>query len=269
MVLSKDFFGAGIYQRMNPIGYVDWYLTDEKTGKITDYGHNENIVVNGARTAIANAILGNSVNFPDYIGVGTGTNTPAAGDTGLQTVYQYNGTNDAKQVSTKFIVSTYKARFGCQFITTEANTTIREIGLFDAADAGTLWARVAVNITKTSASRLTVFWHIQFDRDTDVALKTGTSIAATGTLTSGTDSTLTFSSNVTVVRVENNTSGVVYLKLNGAMSGTPPTGYDYLLPSGSSMQLMNEEIEISTIHAYKVSAGNITLPNNEFVAVGW
>jgi hypothetical protein len=268
-MLSHPFALGKIQQQLVPIGVVTWVLEDVNTGK-KKYGKSNNLVVNTGRVQMANAIINASPLLPDYIGVGTGTTAPAAGDTDLETVFQYDGANNAKQVAAKFVVSTYKARMSTQFLTSEANTTIREIGLFTAANPTyTMWARVAVNITKTSAHRLTIFWHITFERDTDVALKIGTSIAATGTVTQNTDSTLTFASAVTVLRLVNNTGAVLYVRLNGATTGgNPPTTYDYRMANGTSLELMNEEIEITQVNVLSTVA-TFSLPDNKLVCVGW
>jgi hypothetical protein len=268
-MLSNSAITGKIYHSLNPIGVVSWILEDVNTG-IKKYGSSDNLIVNTGRIEMAKAILDQTFAIPDYIGLGTGTTSPAAGDTDLETIFQYDGANNAKQVAGKFIVSTFKARITGQFITTEGNTTIREIGLFSAANTPyTMWARVAVNITKTTSHRLTVFWHITFERDTDVALKVGTSIAATGTVTQNTDSALSFASNVTVLRLVNNTGAVLYVRLNGATTGgNPPTTYDYRMANGDSLELMNEEIEISQVNVLSTIA-TFSLPDNQLVCVGW
>jgi hypothetical protein len=102
-----------------------------------------------------------------------------------------------------------------------------------------------------------------------MAIKTGVSIAATGTITGQTDSTLSFSQTINFIRVINNTGAPVYVKFNGAMTGGPPTGYDYLLANTEEFELFDETLDISNIHVYKDSVGNITLPANTFVAIGW
>jgi len=103
-----------------------------------------------------------------------------------------------------------------------------------------------------------------------MALKVGESIAATGTLTQNTDSTLTFSSPVSIMRMENNTASLIYWKINGAISGgATPTDYDGILQPNSSYETFNESIDISTIHVINVGATIGPLPDNAFVAVGW
>ena len=50
-------------------------------------------------------------------------------------------------------------------------------------------------------------------------------------------------------------------------SGTVPTDYDYRIPSGESRELLNEEIEVSTVHV--VMAEAISMPNNQISIRGW
>jgi len=261
---------GAIKESMEPKGYVRWLLTDIETGELKNSGGQENILVNKTREELASAITGGSVTFPGFIGVGTGTTTPAADDTDLETVSQYNGSNDAKAVDSKSIRSLYTARFVVQFATTEANATIRELALLSAADSGNLWARVAVNITKTSSERLTIYWYIIFDRSLDVAIKSGASIAATGTFFNSTPVTLTFSSAVTIVMLTNNTGTQIFFKINEALDGAdPPADYDGRLADGEKLELLNEEISITTISVWGTALGTAAAPVNTIGCVGW
>tara|TARA_Y100000310_G_scaffold261907_1_gene271436 strand:+ start:3932 stop:4828 length:897 start_codon:yes stop_codon:yes gene_type:complete len=276
-------------------GYVDWELVDEDTGKVVDRGRgytnrwyerlvdkfvpywlakrlplgNENAVVNHARNKLADAVIGTSVTFPQYIAVGTGTNAVGAADTALQTVSQYDGANDAKIANSRSLKGLYTSRIVAQFLITEANITIRELGLFEANDASQdMWARVSVNIVKASSERLNVYWYLAFERRAGLAIKTGESIATTGNVTLDTDSTLTFASAVTILMIVNNTSSKIYFKKNGAMNaGTSPNDYDFILEAGQTYFQSDEEIEVNTIHV--VSPVSITMPDNTLVVKGW
>lgn len=273
-------------------GYVDWELIDDKTGKVVRRGKrrlrllppslytrlpffirrrfplgSENAIVDDGRNQLANAMIGTTVTFPEYMAVGTGTNLVASSDTDLQTISQYDGSNDAKIASGKSLFGNFTSRLSTQFLTTEANVNIRELGLFDAANAGKMWARVNVVINKTSSQRLNVFWYIVFERRSSLAIKTGSSIGATGTSTANTVSTLTFVSAVTVMRIFNNTGGIVYIRLNDALDGTTPTNYDYKLADQDEFELLNEEISISTLSI--LATTTFTMPHNTFVARGW
>ena len=101
-----------------------------------------------------------------------------------------------------------------------------------------------------------------------MALKTGTSIAATGTLTQNTISTLTFGSTITLLRMINNTANDIYFKFNGALVGGAPTIYDGILLANSSYEILDESISIDTISVYTAEATH-TLPRNEYSFVGW
>ena len=261
---------GSILEGMEPRGYVRWTLTDIKTGKFVKSGGQHNLLVNKTREELASSVIGNSVTFPGFIGVGTGTTAPAAADTGLETVSQYNGSNDAKAVDSKSIRSLYTARFVVQFATGEANVTIRELALLSAADAGNLWARVAVNITKTSSERLTIYWYIIFDRSLDVAIKSGASSNATGTFNGSNPATLTFASAITILMMHNNSGAEMYFKINEALdSADPPDDYDGMLDDNETLLLLNEEISITTISVYGANLGTAAAPQNILSCVGW
>ena len=261
---------GGIKEGMEPRGYVRWTLTDAKTGRFKKSGGCHNLLVNKTREQLASAIIGGSVTYPGFIGVGVGTSTPASSDTGIETVSQYNGSNDAKAVDSKSVRSIYTARFVVQFTTGQANTAIKELALLTTADDGDLWARVAVTITKTSSERLTIYWYIIFDRSLDVAIKSGASTAATGTFSNSTPVTLTFASAITVLMLHNNSGTQVYFKINEALDGAdPPVDYDGVLQDNDRFELLNEEISISTVSVWGTALGSAAAPSNVIGCVGW
>ena len=260
---------AGINHFIMPIGYVEWELENIKTGLVTKSGKS-NIVVNYARDRLAQALIGTSVTYPGFISVGTGTTSPSAADTGLVTLSQYDGANDAKAFTSKSVKSIYTARYVTQFTSGEANITIRELGLFDSANAGNMWARVTVNITKTSSEVLTIYWNITFDRSSGVAIKTGASISATGTATSNDKFTATFASAVTVVMLHNNSGNELYYKINEDLDAAkPPVDYDGILQDNERVYFIEEEISISTIALFSAVNNVGVLPINDFAIVGW
>lgn len=135
---------------------------DARTGRITKQIKAHNLVVNTGLNSIAARLSG--VSNPTtkgsitYCALGTGTDAPAAGDTTLQTELI------RKQVSVRSFAANV-AQFRTFFNTSEGNDTIREIGLFGddasaSANSGTLFARLAVNKTKTSAETLTLDWQV-------------------------------------------------------------------------------------------------------------
>jgi hypothetical protein len=118
-----------------------------------------NIACTVGKNSLANRLIGATKGEITYFAVGTGTDAPAAGDTTLGTeIYR-------KQISVRS-VSGAIATFRIFFNTSEANDTLKEIGLFgdDAtvtADTGTLFARAAVDKTKTSSETLTIDWDVE------------------------------------------------------------------------------------------------------------
>jgi hypothetical protein len=72
----------------------------------------------------------------------------------------YDGANQARVADYSLVQGLYNARKTVIFRTNEANDIIREIGLFDAANNGALWARAIVDVNKTSTQILTVYWTI-------------------------------------------------------------------------------------------------------------
>jgi len=66
-----------------------------------------------------------------HLGVGSGANNPALSDTALQTELDRNEITLETLTGNQYIVESF-------FATGEANGTIREIGLFDAAAGGNM-----------------------------------------------------------------------------------------------------------------------------------
>ena len=154
----------GIYRLRDEIGLPEGrvllLLQNTITGKVIEEEY-KNLFVTVGRNAVANRLIGQDKGQITYCALGTGTNAPAAGNTTLQTeVFR-------KLIATREISSVGNniASFTTFYNTGEANATLREAALFgDAAtataDSGTLFARVAINRTKTSADTLTVYWTV-------------------------------------------------------------------------------------------------------------
>lgn len=136
-------------------------IRDAKTGRIKRVKKYHNLIPTVGRTAIAN-YLTDSTPSPatlriNYVALGSGTNAPANGDTTLQTeVYRNAVASQTNSNNIAYITGFYNA--------TETTGTYREAGLFiagtGAADSGTLFSRVAINITKAATESLTLDWTI-------------------------------------------------------------------------------------------------------------
>lgn len=263
VIRSGEGYFERAYARFLPLMLKNWIFD-----RWPELLGTRNAVLNTMRNKLADALIGTSTTFPNFIGIATGTGDVAATDTVLDTPVDYDGANEAKASTSRSLRGQFTSRIVTQFITTEANEDIRQLGLFDAANSGMLWAKVRVTIDKVSSERLTIYWYFTFERRAGLALKSGTSIGATGATATNAWATLSFASNITVLMVENNSGGVIYLSFNGdGGSGNPPTSYDKRLSDGEAYELLNEEIDISAVHVW---AGEvITLPNNQLTVRGW
>ena len=289
----KDSFIDGI----KPRGYVHWELLDEEDNiiergygvgsqwwlkfipkflhKFLPYGK-QNAIVNVSRKRITDWVAGGSAPpVPNYVAVGTGATPVAAADTALENAIPYTGvTATAKIADTTSVFGEMAVRYVTSFNTNEittgaSNVDIKEFGLFTGTDLSTadMWARVNVNITKSPQQKVNIYWYLVFERRTGLAIKSGESIGATGSITANTASTLSFASQVTICTIHNNTGQPLYVKLNGVLAGTPPTNYDFIILDGQSYLQSDEEIAINTVGVY-VNA-TITMPSNTIVVRGW
>lgn len=141
-----------------PTGKVLLLLQDHETGIIEEQLVH-NLFVTTGKNSIADRLRG-ATNKGEitYCALGTGTNAPAEANTTLQTeiirklISVRSATNNA-------------ALFEVFFNKTEANAALKEAGLFgDAAtataDSGTLFARTAIDRTKTDTQTLTIAWTV-------------------------------------------------------------------------------------------------------------
>ena len=118
----------------------------------------ENIVPTVGRTMIANNLTDttpDNVMYVKKVALGSGTNTPANGDTTLQTETYRNDVASRTNASNIGYVTGF-------FSATEVSGTFREAGLFSdgtaSANTGILVSRVAINITKSLSESLTIDW---------------------------------------------------------------------------------------------------------------
>lgn len=298
--MERDWYmGIKLLEKAVPKGYVYWELIDDATGRVTKRGKGivprslrerlydllpfflypflrrffplgyENAILDFMRNKMADFFIGTSVTPPTFIGIATGTGNVGAGDTTLDTPVDYDGANEAKVVDSKTIFGEFTSRLVVQFSTSEAIQSIRQIGLFDAANSGSLWAKVKVTINKVSTERLNIYWYITWERRAGLAIKTGASISPAGTATQNTISTLTFASAVTVIMLENNSGSIIYVKFNAALdSGTAPKNYDIKMADGDRVELTQEELSVITL-SIASAAATFTMPDNKFIASGW
>lgn len=118
------------------------------------------IVPNDGLDLIRDWLAGDTVDDPTHIAVGTGTATPLVTDTALVTEVLREVFSQVSKGTTG------KVTFEMTLATTEANgNTLTEVGIFNAASAGDLLARVVFpGIAKTSSFELKIEVEITIQR---------------------------------------------------------------------------------------------------------
>jgi hypothetical protein len=131
---------------------------DAKTGGVLGVHVTNNLVVNEGRVRVALALVSAVSSELSYVGVGSGTNSPAASDTDLQTPL-----GSRKQITHRWR-SGNTAKFSTFFDSTDNNGTWNECGIFADASGGAMFARALFTdrpIAKDNSKTITVDWEIQ------------------------------------------------------------------------------------------------------------
>ena len=121
--------------------------------------HYSNIIPTVSRQQMCKALTNNIASVAEiainYQELGTGTTTPANGDTGLQTP----SAGTRKSISSS-AYSSNQANFTSFWAATEATGTWREFALFingtGTSNSGTIFNHVAINITVGASDALTI-----------------------------------------------------------------------------------------------------------------
>lgn len=148
LVLKRD--GRGAF-----LEFVEKGVAEGKIRKI----HYKNIIPTVSRQQICKALTGGCAAIAEivinYQELGTGTTTPANGDTGLQTP----SAGTRKSVSSQ-AYSANQMNFTSFWAATEATGTWREYALFingtGTSNSGVIFNRVAINITVGASDALTI-----------------------------------------------------------------------------------------------------------------
>jgi hypothetical protein len=115
-----------------------------------------NLVVNAGLALIIGLLINTTSDRITHCGVGSGTNSPAAGDTALQTQIARIAITD------RYPVSNNELHADTFFSTVDANGSWNETGLFTASSGGTMLCRKKFISTfnKTTGNTATVAWTI-------------------------------------------------------------------------------------------------------------
>lgn len=117
---------------------------------------NGQVLTNAGRAILTNRIIGSGTT-PSYLGWGTGTTTPVAADTALQTASSEARTNGTtSRITTSVANDTFQTQ---GTITSTQTQAITEVGVFDAVSAGGMLIHAvhsAINVVSGDSIQYTV-----------------------------------------------------------------------------------------------------------------
>jgi hypothetical protein len=114
--------------------------------------HVPNLVVTVGKNYIASRIVGTASSIMSHMAIGTGTGTPAAGDTTL-------GTEAGRVVLASGTSSTNTVTYTATFPAGTGTGAITEAGVFNASSAGTLLCRTTFPVVnKAAGDSIAITW---------------------------------------------------------------------------------------------------------------
>jgi hypothetical protein len=120
-------------------------------GLVKNSVHVPNLVVTAGKNFIASRIVGTASPIMSHMAIGTGTATPAAGDTTLGT--------EAGRVSTTGTASTNQVTFTSTFPAGTGTGAITEAGVFNQASLGTMLCRTTFPVVnKAAGDSIAITW---------------------------------------------------------------------------------------------------------------
>lgn len=131
-------------------------------GKVKQEHTNHNLIVTVGKTYLATwlAAASQAGSFMPYMGLGTGTTSPASGNTTLET--ELSGGGYSRQSGT-ITSSSNVWQNVVSFAPGNGTASISEAGLFTASTSGTMFARqVFTAYPKAAGDTLTITWTVTF-----------------------------------------------------------------------------------------------------------
>ncbi len=142
-------------------GSVKMQLIDEH-GNVKQEHEDHNLIVTIGKTYLATwlAAASQSGEFMSYIALGTGTTSPSASDTALETEFAGGGYSRVQGTLTS---STNTWQNSAIFSPGNGTGAVTEAGLFSASTSGTMFARQTfAAYNKAAGDTLTVTWSVSF-----------------------------------------------------------------------------------------------------------
>jgi len=132
-------------------------------GELKEEWHIPNIITSGGEAHVADQMSDQGQGAMSHMAVGTSGTGPATGNTALGGELDRNAltaTQDGGGIGKN------KVRYECNWAAGDGTGAIQEAGIFNAATAGTMFARVCFSvINKGAADTLDVDWDVTFSDD--------------------------------------------------------------------------------------------------------
>lgn len=142
--------------QINPQGWVTITKTNEQ-GQVTDQFEVPNLVVTAGKIYIAGKMIATDSNVPvamSHMGIGTGTASPVAEDTGL-------GTQTGRVLLSGSLQDNNSITYTATFPAGTGTGAITEAGIFNAGTGGTLLCRTVFPVvTKQAGDTIAVTWKV-------------------------------------------------------------------------------------------------------------
>lgn len=124
----------------------------DESGLVKQTLHVPNLVVTVGKNYIASRIVGTASSIMSHMSIGTGTATPAAGDTTL-------GTEAGRVALASGTASTNTVTYTASFPAGTGTGAITEAGVFNAASAGTMLCRTTFPVVnKAAGDSIAITW---------------------------------------------------------------------------------------------------------------
>lgn len=124
----------------------------DSTGQIVQSLHVPNLVVTAGKGYIASRIVGTTAGVMSHMAIGTGTTSPAAGDTTL-------GTEAGRVGLTSSVASSNTVTYTATFPAGTGTGAITEAGILNAGTAGTMLCRTTFPVVnKQSGDSIAITW---------------------------------------------------------------------------------------------------------------
>jgi len=128
-----------------------------RSGRLREVVRVHNLVTNIGLDQLRDALAGDPVTFPTHIALGTGSTGPSSGDSALEAEVYRDAITQVTRPATGHV------RYRQYLSSQDANGhALAEAGLFNAAVAGVLYARVTFPADeKTNAEAWTLTWDVE------------------------------------------------------------------------------------------------------------